>query len=142
MKEAACALLKWWAMPLRDTRLFLLMAAFILTGCDRPPAEEPQTDGPAPVLIALHPASAKVGQVFNVQPDGNAALGVDCKDVSGEASIVFGNRPLRAIHSPDNKFLSTTIPRELYSVPGKVSVYIKTAAGESNQLNFSIETAK
>jgi hypothetical protein len=94
------------------------------------------------VLIALHPSSTHVGQAFNVQPDGSAALGVDCKDVSGGASIVFGNRPLRAIHSPDYKFLSTTIPQDLYSVPGKVTVYIKTADGESNKLTFSVETAK
>ena len=127
---------------------FLAVVALFAVGCSEPAKEQPAAAAPAaasssphPILVALSPASTVAGQSFNVQPDGRSALGVQGKDSSGTAVIVFGSRPLDTAHGP-NFALSAIVPADLYATAGNVPVFIRDANGESNRIDFVVKPTK
>lgn len=130
-------MLRFWHF----TALVLLLAA---VGCNKDPvgaAVENKSVDP-PVVIAIHPATTPAGVGFNVQPNGDAALGVDCKNADAQTTIVFASKPLATLKGKDGCFLTTIVPKEMYSTPGSYPVYIRNSAGESNRLDFVVKPAR
>jgi hypothetical protein len=119
---------------------FLVALVWFAVGCSEP-VKQPTAAIPAkpPILVSISPASTVAGQAFNVQADGRSAIGVNFKDATGAAVIVFGSKPLDTAHGAD--FLSAIVPPELYANPGNVPVFIRDAGGESNKVDFVVKPA-
>jgi hypothetical protein len=128
------------------TALLLLLAA---VGCNKDPvgagAGVETKNGPSgpPVAVSLSPATTPAGMPFNVQPDGNAALGVVCKDADDRTIIVFASRPLVTLKAKEGVcFVTALVPKDLYSTPGTYPVFIRNSSGESNRLDFMVKPAQ
>jgi glycosyltransferase involved in cell wall biosynthesis len=91
-----------------------------------PPVADPPPIRPGGLRLSrLYPAAAVCGEPFNVQADGEAALAAACENAGPATRVVFAGRPLRTIFAgPDH--LTATVPRELYSRPGSVTVYLQS----------------
>ncbi len=93
-----------------------------------------------PVLLNLYPSTTKAGKGFNVQPDGQAALAISCKDVNPGAAIVFASKQLPTTADLQSGCtLSALVPKELYSAPGAYPVFIRDSVGESNHKDFVVK---
>jgi hypothetical protein len=90
------------------------------------------------LLEALRPASTRVGEGFNVQPDGQAALAVDAQHAVPGTVIVWDGTPLATSYGSERR-LTALVPAELYSHPGRYEVYLRDRALESNRLEFAVE---
>src|SRR3954471_7970503 len=117
------------------TAVLLLFAA----GCSEPVKQQPVIPAKPPTLVSISPASTVAGQAFNVQADGRSALGVNFKDATDKAVIVFGSKPLDTAHGTN--FLSAIVPPELYATAGNVPVFIRDAGGDSNKVDFVVKPA-
>jgi hypothetical protein len=125
---------------MRRVHVSALGLLVFVVGCSKDPLGEPAGSVRLPVLLNLYPGTTKAGKGFNVQPDGQAALAVTCKDVSSGAAIVFASKQLpTAADVKDSCTLSAIIPKELYSAPGAYPVYIRDSRGESNHKNFIVK---
>jgi hypothetical protein len=85
------------------------------------------------------PWEANVNEVFNKQPDGNAAMWLYTENADEDTRVMFGNRELKPdFHDP--KFLTMMIPKELYAAPGKYEVYLVDPANakKSNIKYFTV----
>jgi hypothetical protein len=127
--------------------LMLLLAA---VGCNKDPVgagaetkNEAAAPAVPPVAVSLGPATTPAGVAFNVQPDGSAALGVNCREADDKTVIVFASRPLVTIKAKGaGCFVTATVPKELFSTPGSYPVYLRNSAGESNHLDFVVKPAQ
>jgi hypothetical protein len=109
-------------------------------GCSEPIKEHTAAiPAKPPILVSISPASTVAGQAFNMQGDGRSAIGVNFKDATSAAVIVFGTKPLDTAHGAN--FLSAIVPPELYANPGNVPVFIRDAGGESNKVDFVVKPA-
>ncbi|MCS7312994.1 MAG: hypothetical protein NZ742_08805 [Acidobacteria bacterium] len=90
-----------------------------------------------PVLVRLYPTGTRVGQGFNVQSDGQSALAVQAKDATPDTVVVWETRPLTTTYGGPT-LLTALVPAELYSRPGRYSVYLRNHGGESNRLEFVV----
>lgn len=86
----------------------------------------------------LHPVSCVAGSGFNVQPNGQSALGVDCDNATPGSVIVWGTTMLATWYDHPS-FVSALVPPELCELPGSVEVYLMNDFGESNRMEFLIE---
>ncbi len=106
-----------------------------------PPVEVPPLSGPLPgplTLDAVMPAKTRVGQTFNRQPDGHAAMALDVENAVRGTVVVFGNVPLATTYGSDH-LLTAIVPAELYRTPGSYPIYLKYGDSESNRLEFVVE---
>jgi hypothetical protein len=92
----------------------------------------------SPVLLELYPPYAVAGQGFNVQPDGQSALAVTCKDIHPPAEIVLGDRAMPTVSGKDTCVITTTIPKTFLEKPGAYPIFIRDRAGESNRRQFVV----
>jgi hypothetical protein len=99
------------------------------------PHQELRTE---PVLLRLHPSRTRSDQIFNIQPNGQAALAVDTENATPDTIIIFGNVPLTTTYGGPT-LLTAIVPRELYAQPGRYTVHLRNRAGESNRLEFIVE---
>jgi len=91
-----------------------------------------------PRLLRISPSGARVGQGFNVQPNGESAISVETENATRGTVIVFGNRPLvTAYGSPS--WLTALVPTDLLTTPGQHDVYLQSGETESNRLPFVVE---
>lgn len=106
---------------------FIMFLIFSFWGCS--------TSEAPPVLTEIGPSKIKVGQGFNVQPDGGSAMWAGTKNATQTTVIVWGERQLVTTFQ-NSKYLTAGVPKDLYSKPGEIQIYLldtKTGA-KSNSL--------
>jgi hypothetical protein len=97
---------------------------------------------PEPMVIRrLHPTATVARQPFNAQADGYSALMVECAHATPTTIIVMGSTMLPTTYGGEN-LLSATVPPEMYAEAGRYPVYLTSDFGDSNRLDFEVETAR
>lgn len=91
-----------------------------------------------PVLRKLIPGTTRVGQAFNAQPGGAAAIAVACGNATGDTVIVFGTTALSTVFGGP-ELLTATIPSGLFERPGHYPVHLRNDRGSSNSIDFVVE---
>jgi len=85
-----------------------------------------------PKITTLGPSETHAGVGFNVQPDGSSALGVTGWAFESGAKIIL-NGQVQPTMFGSEQGLTTTVPRELYSRPGTITIQVRNPNGmESN----------
>jgi hypothetical protein len=84
------------------------------------------------------PARTHIGQGFNIQPNGQSALAVDCEGATPSTAIMFGDTVLNTAYGGPT-LVTAIVPAELWARPGHYEVYLKNESGESNRLGFVVE---
>jgi hypothetical protein len=108
--------------------------AEFLTVCKR----SVQRSGALPAeLKKLHPGSCEAGVTFNVQPDGQSAMVVDCARATPLTVIVWNGKMLQTSYG-STQLLSAIVPAELYATPGSYPIRLLNDFGESNTLEFEV----
>jgi hypothetical protein len=100
-------------------------------------SQAPAASGPAPELTTLHPLATRMGEKFNVQPDGNAAISVEGQNFTRETVIIFGETSLQTTYGSDS-VLTAVVPSALYAQVGTYPVYLRDGSKESNRLAFIV----
>ena len=134
---------------LRSTAALALSLSLFSSGCGK---QETQTGSAAPPAVEgvkteplkverVEPSSTGVKAAFNVQPDGQAALGVFGTNLSGGnpsggATVLWNGQPLET--KDGGSFLAATVPAALYDAPGIASVTVRGAGGVSNAMEFTV----
>jgi hypothetical protein len=118
----------------------VIVAAVVLAGCSEKPlpiqAVSPQAAAVL-VLKVIHPDETDKGKKFNVQPDGNAAIAVECENATRDTVIFFGGHPLPTVYG-NSSLLTAEVPAEYYSQPGVIQVSLKGSSGQSGSLLFAV----
>ncbi len=111
--------------------VFLCMIA-VLSGCK--PKEAPPLN-----IIKVGPAPIKVGQGFNVQPNGISAIWVEAENATKTTVIVWGETELGSAFGSPNA-LTALVPKELYSKPGQFQIYLldKNTGAKSNSIVLTV----
>lgn len=91
-----------------------------------------------PFLRQLTPASTSAGLGFNIQPNEQSAISVDCENATPATIIIFGATPLVTTYG-NQHWLTALIPAELYARPGRYQVHLKNESGESNRIEFEVK---
>jgi hypothetical protein len=114
--------------------MFLLLACVIFnvcfSGCGK---EDPLA------LKGGGPWETNANEVFNKQPNGNAAMWLYTENADEDTRVMFGKKELK----PDfhnSKFLTVMVPKELYTTPGKYEVYLVDTSSnkKSNIIYFNV----
>ena len=90
-------------------------------------------------LSKLHPSTCYAREVFQVQPTGQSAMGVECENATPGTAIVRGSTILASWYQTPS-VISALIPPELYESPGVVDIYLMNDFGESGRLQFTVDT--
>jgi polysaccharide pyruvyl transferase CsaB len=94
--------------------------------------------GRRPSILKLSPDATSAGQPMNRQPDGAAALVVDCVRATPDTVVRWNEVLLRtSFGSPE--FLTAVVPPELYSTPGEARVTLLNDFGISDAFLFSVQ---
>jgi hypothetical protein len=104
-------------MRLRNlTVLFLILfLSFSFWGC---------SSSQAPlVLTEIGPSKTKVGQGFNIQPDGGSAMWAGASNATKTTVIVWGEKQLDTTFQ-NPKLLTAGVPKDFYSKPGQNQIYL------------------
>lgn len=97
----------------------------------------PQT-GPAPTISDLYPPRAEAGKGFNVQPNGNSALGVNGSGFLPGAVIFWGGKQMPTSFR-SAAYVSAAIPKTPATQAGAVEVWVVNPHGAaSNKVAFKI----
>ena len=91
------------------------------------------------VLRRLHPATIIAREPFNSQADGVSALMVECANATPTTVIVMGSMMLPTTYGNEN-LLSAIVPPEMYAEAGLYPVYLTSDFGDSNRLDFEVES--
>lgn len=87
--------------------------------------------GPPPRITRLFPDSTRAGEGFNVQANGESALGVTGEGFLPQAVVVFAGRELKT-NFENPGALGALVPPELYKKEGGVAVTVRNADGKSS----------
>ena len=90
------------------------------------------------VLRKLGPDRTRVGQGFNLQPNGESALSVDVDNAAPGTVILLNGAPLATVFGNEH-WLTASVPPSAYSRPGRYEIYLKNPVSESNRLEFVVE---
>ena len=90
-------------------------------------------------LSKLHPSTCYVREGFQIQPTGQSALGVECENATPATAIVWGSTILASWYQ-NPSVISALVPPELYESPGVVDIYLMNDFGESERLQFTVDT--
>ena len=91
-------------------------------------------------LHALNPRGARVGEGFNIQPDGRSALSVRCENVGPWTTIVLDGMQLETAYGGPT-CLSAVAPPGLTGRPGCHRVHlVDEVLGVSNELEFVVQS--
>ncbi len=112
-------------------QVVFFMILLVVTGCKKASEQ--------PVLKEIGPAKTIAGKVFNVQPDGEAAMWAITENAAKDTVIVWGEKKLNTAYV-NPKLITASVPRELYAKPGQYQIYlldIKTGL-KSKNLVFTV----
>lgn len=87
--------------------------------------------GPAPRINQLFPATAEAGKGFNVQPNGDSALGVTGENFIPGTKIVVNGKALETNFGDVDK-LGTVMPPALFAKPGTLTIEILNPDGKKS----------
>jgi hypothetical protein len=87
--------------------------------------------GPAPVIVSLHPDNATAATPFNVQGNGDSAMGLVGQNFLPGTQIIFAGRPLDTSFGDVDK-LAVIVPADLYAKAGTVQVIVKNPDGKTS----------
>lgn len=107
-------------------QVVFFMILLIVAGCKKASEQ--------PVLKEIGPTKTKAGQVFNLQPDGGAAMWAITENATKDTVIVWGEKKLNTAYV-NPKLITASVPQELYAKPGQYQIYlldIKTGMKSSN----------
>jgi hypothetical protein len=93
------------------------------------------------ILNEIGPVRTKVGQPFNVQPDGQAALWLKMENATKTTVVIWGWKRLKTSFVNPNLLTALVTPKELYSKAGQYQIYSLDTKTEktSNVLIFTVE---
>ena len=95
--------------------------------------------GPPPVISQLYPPSTKAGQSFNVQGDGQSALGLTGRGFLPGAKILLNGEEVNSSFD-DLDRMGCLFPPKFFAKPGEVRVTVRNADGkESAAALFKVE---
>ncbi len=92
----------------------------------------------APSLVRLLPDRTAAGQPMNRQPDGAAALVVDCARATPD-TVIRWNDVLLTTSFASPEFVTAIVPAELYAEPGTAKVTLLNDFGISDAVLFTIQ---
>jgi hypothetical protein len=89
-------------------------------------------------LLAVHPSSARVGEGFNVQPDGQSALSIDCEGAGAWTTVVMDGVELFTTYGGP-RWVTALVPRHLLDRSGSRSIVLSDQyLGSSNPFDFPV----
>jgi hypothetical protein len=95
--------------------------------------------GPPPVVLQLYPPSTKASQSFNVQSDGQSAMGLTGRGFLPGAKILINGEEVDSTFD-DLDRMGCLVPRKFFAQPGAVRVTVRNADGkESAPAIFKVE---
>ena len=118
-------------------RSLVLGAALLLLGSCR---DEPESPVIAPGTLQrsvrqarrhigqLHPAEARVGEIFQKQPDGNAAMAITGSGFKREDTVYWNGTALQTTFG-NSTLVTAEVPAGLLGRPGEIAIVIR-GAGE------------
>jgi len=74
-------------------------------------------------ILEIGPNKVKAGVGFNVQPNGSSAMWVKTENATKDTVIFWGNTKLATYFQSPN-LLTAGVPNELFSKPGKFTIYL------------------
>jgi hypothetical protein len=89
-------------------------------------------------IVHIYPEHAEVGVEFNVQPDGESALGVVALNATPDVVIMLNDEPLETVYASP-RLVSATIPEEVLDQPGRHEIYLQNGEGRSNRVEFVVD---
>lgn len=102
------------------------------------PTTDSGTHTPAPlVLVSLTPAKTSAGVGFNVQPNGDSAIGMKAENYTRATVIVIDGENLPTTYG--DAFLSAFVPTRFTAKPGTHIVQLVDGERRSNSLEFVVE---
>ncbi len=96
----------------------------------------PASAGPL-VLMTTSPARARVGEGFNVQPNGQSAIAVSGAGVTPTTRIVMDGVDL-ASHYIDSSMITALVPPQLIARPGQERIWLRDGGVRSNDVVFRL----
>jgi glycosyltransferase involved in cell wall biosynthesis len=92
-----------------------------------------------PRITILHPARARAGEGFNLQPDGMSAIAVQCENAGMFTALRFGDATLPTSFGGAG-LVTALIRPQLVDVPGHIEVSLVDAIrGTSDAVTFRVE---
>ena len=105
-------------------------------GAERDGAER-GTSARRPAILKLSPDATAAGQPMNRQPDGAAALVIDCARATPD-TVVRWNEVLLRTSFGTPEFLTAVVPPELYAKKGAAQVTLLNDFGTSEAFPFTV----
>ena len=95
--------------------------------------------GPPPAVLQLYPPSTKAGQKFNVQSDGQSAMGLTGRGFLPGAKIFLNGEEVNSTFD-DLDRMGCLFPEKFFAQAGEVRVTVRNPDGkESAPLMFKVE---
>jgi hypothetical protein len=94
-------------------RLFKIDRGAPLCGPKIPPAP--------PVIESLFPALTSAGAGFNVQPNGDSAIAIACRNATPATVVLWNGEKLVTVFG-NNRSISALVPKQRISAPGVVKI--------------------
>ena len=79
---------------------------------------------PSRAIVRLHPATAKLGEAFNRQPNGSSAISVVGAGFVRGDKVYWGGQVLKTVFGGETT-LTVEVPPGLVSQPGDVAISVK-----------------
>jgi len=79
---------------------------------------------PSRAIVRLHPATAKLGEAFNRQPNGSSAIAVVGAGFVRGDKVYWGGQVLKTVFGGETT-LTVEVPPALVSQPGDVAISVK-----------------
>ncbi len=136
-----------WAAATVPAKLYETPGVFPITvaGPEGKPVSGPMDftvyskTGPAPAITQLYPASAAKGAGFNVQPNGESALGVAGEGFRPGVKLFLDSKEMRTVFGKATG-LSAAIPAAAVARAGAHEVWVENPDGKrSGKTTFKIE---
>lgn len=94
------------------------------------------------IIEHTYPSTIKAGKKFNMQPNGMSALAIKGKGFIKGSTLYLNDKPFKEVTIEDN-IITTLVPDDIYSKPGKIEVQIKYELNskiitESNKMIINI----
>lgn len=93
---------------------------------------------PPPIAKQLYPEGTPAGVVFNLQSNGDAAIGILGEYINSQTKIVWGSEALSSVVA-DSNYITAIVPADLFAMPGQYRITLNDGIRESNPLIFTVD---
>jgi hypothetical protein len=91
-----------------------------------------------PFIEALFPSGTRVGQAFNVQPDGQSAMAIACVNCTPTTVVMLDDLPLPTTFG-NPTMMTALVPSIAFAQPGHHTIALKNGSGVSNRLEWVVQ---